>query len=172
MVEGCQNSVISTDVALSSSVMPPTITSLRLAIEPVDDCTVSREQRRAYVSPDVLRTYKIPAGSWMVLAIGQKYAVVQLWPRATADIEGVSVFQLSRTYELMSLAVSVSASRFPEGTEGNVDVHLFEPSSARIVKSVTLSSSSSAEDMSSRETDWLISHLKEELGKSRDLGRD
>jgi len=79
---------------------------------------------------------------------------------------------LSRTYELISLAVSVSANRFLEGTEGNVDMHLFEPISARIVKSVTLSSSSSAEDLSSREKDWLISHLKEELGKSRDLGRD
>lgn len=172
MVEGCQNSVISTDVALSSSVMPPTITSLRLAVEPVDDCTVSREQRRAYVSPDVLRTYKIPAGSWAVLATGKKYAVVQLWPRASAGIEGVSMSQSSRTYKLMSLVVSVNATRFPEGTEGQVDMHLFEPSSARIVKSVTLSSSSSAEDSSSREKDWMISHLKEELGKSRDLGRD
>jgi AAA family ATPase len=69
--------------------MPPMITSLRLATEVADDFTTSREQRRAYISPDILRTYKIPAGSWVVLAIGKKYAVLQLWPRASADVEGM-----------------------------------------------------------------------------------
>lgn len=67
--------------------MPPAITSLRLSIELADETTVSREQRRAYVSPDILRTYKVPAGSWVVLATGKKYEVLQLWPRASADIE-------------------------------------------------------------------------------------
>jgi len=72
----------------------------------------------------------------------------------------------------MDLAVSVSSTRFPASTEGIVDIHLFEPSSARVVKSVTLSSSRPAEDLSGREKDWLISHLKEELGESNSLGRD
>jgi len=70
--------------------MPPLITSLRLAVEAADEFITSREQRRAYISPDALRTYKIPAGSWVLLAIGKKYAVLQLWPRASADIEGMS----------------------------------------------------------------------------------
>jgi AAA family ATPase len=69
--------------------MPPLIT-LRLAIEAADEFITSREQRRAYISPDALRTYKIPAGSWVVLATGKKYAVLQLWPRASADIERMS----------------------------------------------------------------------------------
>jgi hypothetical protein len=68
--------------------------------------------------------------------------------------------------------VYVSSNRFPAGTEGNVDIHLFEPSSARVVKSVTLCSSGLADDLSNREKDWLISYLKEELGKSRGLGGD
>ena len=72
----------------------------------------------------------------------------------------------------MDLAVSVSSTRFPARTEGNVDIHLFEPSSARVVKSVTISSSGSMEDLSGREKDWLISHLKEELGESNGLDRD
>jgi hypothetical protein len=77
------------DLALLFSVMPPLITSLTLVVEGADDFVSSREQRRAYISPDVLRTYKIPAGSWVVLAIDEKYAVLQLWPRASANVEGM-----------------------------------------------------------------------------------
>jgi AAA family ATPase len=146
--------------------MPPIITSLRLAIEAADEFITSREQRRAYISPDALRTYKVPAGSWVILDTGKRHAaVLQLWPRATADIEGMSTFSLSGRSEMISLAV-------PAGTDGNVDIHLFEPSSARIIKSIILSSSGSTEDLSGREKDWLISYLKEELGKSRGLGKD
>jgi hypothetical protein len=172
-VEGFQNSVVSVDVALSSSVMPPLITSLRLAVEAADEFITSREQRRAYISPDALRTYKVPAGSWVILDTGKRHAaVLQLWPRATADIEGMSTFSLSGRSEMISLAVYVRSNRFPAGTDGNVDIHLFEPSSARIIKSIILSSSGSTEDLSGREKDWLISYLKEELGKSRGLGKD
>jgi len=152
--------------------MPPLITSLRLAVEAADEFITSREQRRAYISPDALRTYKIPAGSWVLLAIGKEYAVLQLWPRASADVEGVSTLSLPKNSKLTSLAVYVSSNRFPAGTEGNVDIHLFEPSSARVIKNVTLSSSGPTEDLSGREKDWLISYLKEELGKLNSLGRD
>jgi AAA family ATPase len=76
--------------------MPPLITTLRLAVEAADEFITSREQRRAYISPDALRTYKIPAGSWVILAIGKKYAVLQLWPRASADIEGMSTLSLAK----------------------------------------------------------------------------
>ena len=72
----------------SLSTMPGSICCLRLAVEVTDETSVSREQRRAYVSPDVLRTYKIPAGSWVVLTSGKKYEVLQLWPRTSADVEG------------------------------------------------------------------------------------
>jgi AAA family ATPase len=82
--------------------MPPLVASLRLAVEAADEFVTSREQRRAYISPDALRTYKIPAGSWVVLVIGKKYAVLQLWPRASADIEGMSTFSLAGQSELTS----------------------------------------------------------------------
>jgi hypothetical protein len=72
--------------------MPPFISSLRLTAEPFDGLYNSRKQRRAYISPDVLRTYKIPAGAWAVLSTGDKYAVLQLWPRVSADAEGPSRF--------------------------------------------------------------------------------
>jgi hypothetical protein len=47
-----------------------------------------------------------------------------------------------------------------------IDIHLFEPStSAKILKSVTLAGPDAEEDLTAREKDWLVSHLKEELGK-------
>ena len=51
------------------------------------------------------------------------------------------------------------------GADDNVDIHPFDPASSRILKSVMLSTPGPAEDLSNREKDWLISHLKEELGK-------
>jgi hypothetical protein len=68
--------------------MPLLMPLLRLVIEPTDETYSSREKRRAYISPDVLRTYKIPAGSWVALSSGKVYEVLQLWPRASADAEG------------------------------------------------------------------------------------
>jgi hypothetical protein len=61
-------------------------------------------------------------------------------------------------------AVYVNSTRLPTDNGSNVDIHLFDPAtSARIVKSVTLSSL--AQEKTARERDWVVSHLKEELGE-------
>ena len=49
-----------------------------------------RQQKRAYLSPDVLRTYKLAAGDWVTLtpsggADNDKATAAQLWPRV--DVE-------------------------------------------------------------------------------------
>jgi hypothetical protein len=65
----------------------------------------------------------------------------------------------------MHLAVYASSARSSSGME-YIDIHLFEPStSAKILKSVTLAGPDAEEDLTAREQDWLVSHLKEELGK-------
>lgn len=147
--------------------MPAIISSLKLVIEPVSsEASTARDQRRAYISPDVLRTYKIPAGTWVVLAGGDRYAVLQLWPRASAVIEGQSIGVGAGLIDADGIAVYASSTRFLAGIE-NVNVHLFDPStSAKILKSLTVSSAGLAEEnLTTREKDWLLSHLKEELGK-------
>jgi AAA family ATPase len=146
--------------------MPPIISSLKLVIEPVSsDLSNARDQRRAYISPDVLRTYKIPAGSWVVLAGSDRYAVLQLWPRVSADMEGESLNVRSEWMNADGLAVYASSTRFSSRLE-NIDIHLFDPStSAKILKSVALAGPNAGEDLTTREKDWLVSHLKEELGK-------
>lgn len=76
----------------------PGFTTLKLVCEPgvLAGPSTQREKRRAYISPDVLRTYKVAAGSWAVVSHphpagenggGSQYTVLQLWPRATADPE-------------------------------------------------------------------------------------
>lgn len=148
--------------------MPAIISSLKLVIEPVSsETSAGRDQRRANISPDVLRTYKIPAGTWVVLTGGDRYAVLQLWPRASADIEGESIGVGAGSMDADGIAVYASSTRFSAGIE-NVNIHLFDPStSAKILKSLTVSSAGLAEeDLTTREKDWLLSHLKEELGMS------
>jgi len=47
-----------------------------------------RHQRRAYLSPDVLRTYKLAAGEWVCLQApdgGSQLVIAQLWPRTGVE---------------------------------------------------------------------------------------
>ena len=48
----------------------------------------SRRHRRAYLSPDVLRTYRLIAGDWVELRSPKGSVVVQLWPRAGLEDDG------------------------------------------------------------------------------------
>jgi AAA family ATPase len=52
-----------------------------------------RSQRRAHLSPDVLRTYKLSAGQWVYLKpldSDDAGIVVQLWPRTGLSDDGAS----------------------------------------------------------------------------------
>lgn len=52
----------------------------------------TRNIRRAYISPDTLRTHKLIAGEWVKLSSSEGNAVVQLWPQAgIADNGGSTI---------------------------------------------------------------------------------
>ena len=57
----------------------------------------ARFQRRAFLSPDVLRTYKLAAGEWISLkpheGVDGQRVIVQLWPRAGVADEGKPTFE-------------------------------------------------------------------------------
>lgn len=55
--------------------------------------STTRQNRRAYVSPDLLRTHKLPAGEWVSVTNSESSAtsgsvVVQLWPRSGLEDDG------------------------------------------------------------------------------------
>ncbi|KAK4688557.1 AAA family ATPase, partial [Tremellales sp. Uapishka_1] len=87
----------------------------------------SRQNRRAFVSPDVLRTYRLAAGDWVVArptGVGERGIVAQLWPQVGLEDDAIC---LSATH-MINLA-----------SAGTVEVHRSaEPRAAGILKSVTI----------------------------------
>ncbi|WVF67432.1 hypothetical protein IAT40_002188 [Kwoniella sp. CBS 6097] len=53
--------------------------------------STSRELRRVYLSPEVLRAQKITAGEWILLKSSKQAVVVQAWPRVGLDDDVVAV---------------------------------------------------------------------------------
>lgn len=53
-----------------------------------------RTVKRAYLSPDVLRTYRLAAGEWVCLGApstdSARPIIAQLWPRAGIEDDGAS----------------------------------------------------------------------------------
>ena len=53
-----------------------------LELAPDDGTSSGRHQRRAYLSPEALRTHKLVAGDWALVQAQEPYhGAVQLWPR-------------------------------------------------------------------------------------------
>ncbi|WVQ90580.1 hypothetical protein IAS59_004360 [Cryptococcus gattii] len=46
---------------------------------------VSRDVRRAYISPATLRTHKVAAGDWVLFKSGSAFIMAQAWPRTSVD---------------------------------------------------------------------------------------
>ncbi|OCF38540.1 AAA family ATPase [Kwoniella heveanensis CBS 569] len=53
--------------------------------------SLTRELRRAYLSPEILRSQKIVAGDWIFLKSMKQAVVAQAWPRAGIDDDAVVV---------------------------------------------------------------------------------
>lgn len=49
---------------------------------------VSRDVRRAYISPATLRTHKVAAGDWVLFKSGSAFIMAQAWPRTSVDDNG------------------------------------------------------------------------------------
>lgn len=82
---------------MTVSLQPKFVEMLQLRPSSADTAeasTSTRQLRRAYVSPDVLRAHKLIAGDWarlsslaghVVPGTGGAEVVVQLWPRSGLD---------------------------------------------------------------------------------------
>lgn len=121
--------------------------------------TSSRNIRRAYLSPDTLRTYKLTAGEWVRLTSTKGgEVVVQLWPQA-----GVADNRLFYTLTgTDSLGLILDPIQILSVSEGSIEVSRFEAGRCRgIAKTVSLIGAVSA----GREATWLDASVKETLSE-------
>ncbi|WWC71496.1 uncharacterized protein I206_105454 [Kwoniella pini CBS 10737] len=119
----------------------------------------TREIRRAYLSPDVLRTHKLVAGDWVLLKSANGFAVVQPWPRVGIEDD----------------AIILSPSHLSNLSESPVNLHRFKPdihsygkAALLTLKEVTVGLGKAktkllATEDSQREKEWLRAALKEIL---------
>ena len=131
-----------------------------------------RQQRRAYLSPDVLRTYKLAAGEWVCLRAPDGEArkvIAQLWPRTGVEDDSES----SRDPILTSDIIISDCHRLNLASE-QVELYRFDidSPSRRLIKSAVLeevpleqASKRSEEDSSKREKDWVIAAAKETMSE-------
>ncbi|WVR09537.1 hypothetical protein IAU60_006606 [Kwoniella sp. DSM 27419] len=87
------------------------LTRLRVASAQADSSETKsvRQLRRAYFSPDLIRTHKIVAGDWVVLQGQAAVVAVQAWPRVGLEDDAVIV---SATHQANSSSESVELHRF------------------------------------------------------------
>ncbi|WVW85544.1 hypothetical protein I302_107582 [Kwoniella bestiolae CBS 10118] len=119
----------------------------------------TREIRRAYLSPDVLRTYKLIAGDWVLLKGEKGECAVQIWPRAGLADDAII---LSSTYLSNLSSSQVDLHRFKPET------HLYGKASRFSLKEITDTSAktkfkTSLSEESPREKEWLRVSIKEVL---------
>lgn len=148
----------------------------------------NRQNRRAYLSPDVLRTYKLAAGDWAILSPHNThdaaFAVVQLWPRAgleddCASLTNEKIIKLIRSL----LVVMISPGQLVNLSLGDIALYRFDPgrSSKGLLRSITvkdvpkestdrpLRPGAGKEPVSERETAWLRAAIKEALSPSHSM---
>ncbi|WWC93512.1 hypothetical protein V866_000347 [Kwoniella sp. B9012] len=122
----------------------------------------TRELRRAYLSPDVLRTYKMVAGDWVLLKSEKGICVVQIWPRVGLDDDAIV---LSSTH-LSNLSSSpIDLYRFTP------EIHSHGKASRIRVKEVLETSTKpkskgTVAEETSREKEWLRASIKEVLSST------
>ncbi len=76
--------------AESARKMLETVVTLRIIQHDVGSSSI-RHDRRAYLSPDLLRTYKLAAGEWAILSDrqeAQRFVIAQLWPKLSLEDDG------------------------------------------------------------------------------------
>ncbi|KIR27535.1 AAA family ATPase [Cryptococcus deuterogattii 99/473] len=67
---------------------------------------VSRDVRRAYISPATLRTHKVAAGDWVLFRSGSAFIMAQAWPRTGVD-DNVVALSLAQTNNLCGSEVDM-----------------------------------------------------------------
>ncbi|WWD02312.1 hypothetical protein V865_000351 [Kwoniella europaea PYCC6329] len=122
----------------------------------------TREIRRAYLSPDVLRTYKLVAGDWVLLKSEKGICVVQIWPRVGLDDDAIV---LSTTHLSNLSSSSIDLCRFTP------EVHSHGKASRIRVKEVPETSTKpkskgTVAEETSREKEWLRASIKEVLSST------
>ncbi|WVQ80069.1 hypothetical protein IAT38_002170 [Cryptococcus sp. DSM 104549] len=143
--------------------MPPLtkLTATSLEAGPSTPRTsIVRETRRAYLSPDLIRTHKLVAGDWVLLKAGISTVVVQCWPRVGLEDD----------------EVTLSAAQLDNLASTDVELHRFRPGQSKgQLASVTLKEIPVAKDSPKakaaalanyeipRERAWCKAALKEAL---------
>ncbi|WWC90625.1 uncharacterized protein L201_005561 [Kwoniella dendrophila CBS 6074] len=119
----------------------------------------TREIRRAYLSPDVLRTYKLVAGDWITLKSETGVIIVQAWPRVGLDDDAIV---LSPTYLSNLSSTQIDLYRF------DAESHSYGKASSVSLKEifeVTLKArqKQGLVQETPREKEWLRASIKEVL---------
>ncbi|ORY35743.1 P-loop containing nucleoside triphosphate hydrolase protein [Naematelia encephala] len=129
------------------------LTVQRLEVEASTSAS-NRSARRAYLSPDVLRTYKIAAGEWVVLsgteAGATQSSVVQVWPQVGLDDDIIGLSEAQR--------LNVSGE--------NVELYRFdvERSVNGVLKSITVQPDGPGSVFkTNKESSWVQAAIKEAL---------
>ena len=146
--------------------------------------TSTRQLRRAYVCPDVLREHKLVAGEWARLISSggggvngdeAKEAVVQLWPRATVEDDSELLWLHVEKLGDSHSEIVMHQQHLANLSTDPVKVHPFKPAdSSGIAKEITIvpaaahpSLPTSQLPSAQREAEWTTAAVKEALGASR-----
>ncbi|WRT68478.1 uncharacterized protein IL334_005454 [Kwoniella shivajii] len=139
--------------------MEPPITRLRAVADEAGPSVSggTRDIRRAYLSPDLLRTHKLVAGDWVLLKSDSGIIAVQSWPRVGLDDDAIVLSSI----QLINLSsTQVDLLRFKP------DVHCHGKAQRVQLKESTEGSARSKSkspiaEETSREKEWLKASLKE-----------
>ncbi|WVQ95019.1 hypothetical protein IAU59_002111 [Kwoniella sp. CBS 9459] len=123
----------------------------------------SREQRRAYLSPEVLRAQKIVAGEWILLRSSKQVVVVQAWPRVGLD-DDVAVLSAIHQANLSELEVDLYRFKPESHNHGRLQsITLNELPASTSSSTVNTSSMQAVGPSDSREDEFIKAAIKETL---------
>ncbi|XAO26058.1 hypothetical protein I312_104892 [Cryptococcus bacillisporus CA1280] len=125
---------------------------------------VSRDVRRAYISPVTLRTHKVAAGDWMLFKSGSAFIMAQAWPRTIVD-DNVVALSLAQINNLCGSEVEMYRFKAGQSQGRLVSVVLKEVPLTEAPSSSKLNNGARpAIDLNSpRERVWCKAAIKEGL---------
>ncbi|KIR68042.1 AAA family ATPase [Cryptococcus bacillisporus CA1873] len=125
---------------------------------------VSRDVRRAYISPVTLRTHKVAAGDWMLFKSGSAFIMAQAWPRTIVD-DNVVALSLAQINNLCGSEVEMYRFKAGQSQGRLVSVVLKEVPLTEAPSSSKLNNGARpAIDLNSpRERVWCKAAIKEAL---------
>ncbi|WVO21452.1 uncharacterized protein IAS62_002761 [Cryptococcus decagattii] len=125
---------------------------------------VSRDVRRAYISPITLRTHKVAAGDWVLFKSGSAFIMAQAWPRTSVD-DNVVALPLTQINNLCGSEVEMYRFKAGQSQGRLVSVGLKEVPLTEAPSSSKLNNGARpAIDLNSpREKLWCKAAIKEAL---------